>query len=245
MLLDNVDTPAAVKIMHCVIENDDNGMSDDLGVIAPHLLDFKRRGVLDHLSGECRDFVEAYSDQRLVEYLYPKASSYVATMPKDPSSFLFEPPDCLISFAKDLQVPVHLQAVVAQSKFLKAVTEDRGFKRVMETDEGSGRKHLHLHGGVPEQIKDPRMTVHDWLTFCYCGVAPQGMSVDRMVDVQVLDDYLQDEECVAYAAKLLEREWLEDFRVHREHHQHRRATNTTDCPVCTHWWNSFSVGLKD
>ena len=241
ILLDYVDTPAAVEIMHAVIENDNNGESEDLGVIAPHLLDFKRRGLLDHLSDDCRDFVQKYSDRRLVEYLYPKTSSYVVTMPKDPSSFLFEPPDCLVSFTKDLQVPVHLQAVVDQSKFLKAMTEDRGFKRVMVTDEGSGRKHLHLEGGVPEQIQDPRAAVHDWLTFCYCGVAPQGMSVDRMVDLQALADYLQDKECVAYAAKLLEREWLEDFRVHREQKQHRRAMDTTDCPVCTHWWNSYSV----
>lgn len=169
-------------------------------------------------------------DPRVINYICQE-SQVTARRPNSlgstPPNFTTSP-DLHIQFSDQVRVTVYSEFITKRSPVISVLVDGHGFKQVL-TSSGP-EKVLVLQTGLPEQVCSHEGAVNAWVTFCYTASVKPSLSVEDIVDLKILADYLQDDTCVATCNL-----WLEYEYMSKEEHYAGSSRHVRECAYCTHW----------
>lgn len=235
---DDIDNtyPKRLEVLEIITEHFDKASVDlvasnlvdnyKLPAVVPMLLHLRAIGALPKKPRpEWESFFDTHSlDKRIVEYLcedYRPRTLYSAS-----PDFASEP-DIMIQFGDGVRVQAYSEFLAVRSPLINMLIYGRDFKYVL-TSNGKC-KVLTLETGLPEFMTDHRGTINRWITYCYTGMFTTNTRAEDVMNLKILANYLQDEEC-EHAAD----QWMTYEYLTKKTHYHGNMCSES-CVVCAHW----------
>lgn len=180
-----------------------------------HLIRFMDHGKIRHV------------DPRIVEYVnHPQEVpsmldiSYPPMYERHPQTLYFYDQN-----ANKIELPIYLSYL--HSGLLSRIVDPQGFKR-MEQEKDT----IFLSMGLPEFFENPKKIMQRWLMVSYLQIIPLSCSIEEVIELFHLSQYLMDEECETRAINWLDKKYIQEFEQHSQHEQ-------MNCCLCRFWRRSF------
>lgn len=172
---------------------------------------------------------QEHIDSRVVDYVCATTSrSKPHVLATNPPIFS-KSHDLLVQFNDEIRAHVYSEYITKHSPVINVLVEGHGFKQVLTSC--GPQKLLVLQTGLPEALVNPEEAVNAWVTFCYTRAVKPSATVEDVVDLRTIADYLQDQDCVVMCSEWMEHEYMSN----EDHHANWFNEHIQSCVVCTHW----------
>lgn len=182
-----------------------------------------------HLVRFHRDGETRVIDQRIIKHLQQRKRQMPPTDPRTYPPFYEKHHQTIIfhdNQNKKIEIPVYVSFL--QSGLLDKIINPGGFKKPVNTD-GGGVIQLDL--GLPDIFKDQKKVMCDWIMFSYIQEIPSYCSVDDVIEMHHLSQYLIDEGCMKQTTKWLDNQYIIDYETHMKHPDSKKQ----ECLLCSFW----------
>lgn len=179
-----------------------------------HLVKFKKE--------KCKEI--RHVDKRIVERIHnptttpPRPTTYPPFYKHHPQKIVFDTPN-----GGKKTIPVYLDYL--RSGLIHRILNPNGFKPT-----NKDKNTIELH--IPDIFRDQEKTLWDWVMCSYLQQIPPHCSVEDVVELYHLSQYLMDDLCEKQILEWMDNQYMTDFEAHHFHTQE-------ECLVCLFWDRSF------
>jgi len=166
-------------------------------------------------------------DQRIINHLKPKDS-----MESPPINYppFYERHEKMIIFHdqndEKIEIPVYFSFL--SSGLLSRISTPNGFRPSLNPN----KEIIELDFGLPNLFRDQKKIMCDWIMYSYLKIVPPHCSIEDVVEMYYLSQYLIDNVCERKTKQWLEDKYIRDFEIHTKHDKKQ------ECLLCSFWQQS-------
>jgi len=123
-----------------------------------------------------------------------------------------------------VEIPVYFSFL--NSGLLSRISTPNGFRPNPNKD------IIELDLGLPNLFRDQKKTMCDWVMCSYLRQVPPYCSIEDVVELYYLSQYLIDDMCEKRSRQWLENKYIQDFEIHMKHDKKQ------ECLLCSFWQQS-------
>lgn len=163
-------------------------------------------------------------DKRIVDHVHnptitqPKSRTYPPFYKYHPQKIVFYTP----LYEKKV-IPVYLDYI--KSGLIQRILNPNGFKQT-----NKDKNTIELH--IPDIFRNQEKILWDWVMYSYLQQIPPQCSVEDVVELYHLSQYLMDDQCEKQTLEWMDNQYMKEFEDHHLHVQE-------ECLTCLFWNRSF------
>ena len=164
-------------------------------------------------------------DNRILQYL--KEEPYLHDKPSIMYPPFYEKHPQTLVFRDNhdhvVEIPVYFSFL--RSGLLLKIYGSSGFKPPSNPD----KNVIQLDFGLPNIFQNQKKVMQDWIMFSYFQQIPHHCSMEDVIELYHLSQYLVDEECEKQSEKWLDRQYMIHYQTHMKHDKKQ------ECLLCSFW----------
>ena len=166
-------------------------------------------------------------DPRILKYLKQENThsttilepiSYPPFYERHPQTLVF-----LDNHGVKIEIPIYFSFL--RSGLLLKISTATGFKPPSNPD----KNVIQLDLGLPNIFMDQQKVMNDWIMFSYFHRIPCHCSIEDVIELYHLSQYLVDEECEKQSEEWLDRQYMIEYETHMKHDKKQ------ECLLCSFW----------
>ena len=122
-----------------------------------------------------------------------------------------------------IEIPIYFSFL--RSELLFKISTATGFKPPSNPD----KNVIQLDLGLPNIFMDQQKVMNDWIMFSYFHHIPCNCSIEDVIELYHLSQYLVDEECEKQSEEWLDCQYMIQYETHMKHDKKQ------ECLLCSFW----------
>lgn len=165
-------------------------------------------------------------DPRILQYLKQETTSMSDPISYPP--FYERHPQVLVftdNHGTKVEIPVYFSFL--RSGLLLKISTGTGFKPPSNPD----KNVIQLDLGLPNIFMNQKKVMNEWIMFSYFRHIPYHCSIEDVIELYHLSQYLVDEECEKQSEEWLDRQYMVQYETHMKHDKKHE-----ECLLCSFWY---------
>jgi hypothetical protein len=186
---------------------------------------FSRYMNFSHLVRFYKDGKIVNVDKRILEYI--KKPAYQNSTPPVHPPFYEKHPQTIVfrdKLGNNVELPVYF-SFLRSGLLSRIATPPTGFMPSSHPDKNT----IKLDLGLPNIFNDQKKVMSDWIMYSYIREISYYSSIEEIIDLYHLSQYLLDEECEKKSEKWLDQQYMLHYQTHMKHDKKQ------ECLLCSFW----------